>query len=205
MQWETTKLPPSTSGFSEHEISVILCPNAKCKLLTIESVLHSRYGPNTLRTRILPPKKDVLRLSTYVPERIAQDFFEASMILDVSPQASATLARRCIQAMIRDFCGLSKSNLIDEIELLKDKVNSSVLDGLHDVRILGNIGAHPERDINTIVDVSPDDAALTLHFVTILDKLWYVARANEEANLDALAAAADSKKPQPPTSESHPV
>ena len=51
-------------------------------------------------------------LPDYIPQVIEQDYTEACRIRDLSPKASATLARRCLQGMIRDFCGISKKRLV---------------------------------------------------------------------------------------------
>jgi hypothetical protein len=47
-------------------------------------------------------------LPDYIPEQIKDDYYEACSILNLSPKASATLARRCLQGMIRDFWGITK-------------------------------------------------------------------------------------------------
>lgn len=39
----------------------------------------------------------------YIPQTIRQDYEEACAIITLSPKASATLSRRCLQGMIRDF------------------------------------------------------------------------------------------------------
>lgn len=44
----------------------------------------------------------------YIPAPLREDYYEACLIRDKSPKASATLARRCLQGMIRDFCGITK-------------------------------------------------------------------------------------------------
>src|SRR3954453_3776153 len=45
------------------------------------------------------------------------------LIAALSPKASATLARRCLQWMIRDFSGLTAGRLVDEIEAIKTNVD----------------------------------------------------------------------------------
>ena len=42
-------------------------------------------------------------LKDYILEAILEDYKEACLIKDKSPKAAATLARRCLQGMIRIF------------------------------------------------------------------------------------------------------
>lgn len=57
----------------------------------------------------------------YIPLALRTYYQEAYSILKLSPKAAATLARRCIQGIIRDFWGISKARLVDEINALEDK------------------------------------------------------------------------------------
>ena len=101
-------------------------------------------------------------------------------ILHLSPKASATLSRRCLQGMIRDFFQISKSNLFEEINAIKDKIPAdqwAVLDG---VRRIGNIGAHMEKDINLIVDIEPDEAQKLIKLIELLLQQWYIERHNQQ-------------------------
>jgi len=59
--------------------------------------------------------------------------------------------------IIRNFWGISKSRLIDEINELKGRVDSTMWQAIDAVRSIGNIGAHMEKDINLIVDVDPEE------------------------------------------------
>ena len=86
----------------------------------------------------------------YVPAAIRADYLEACLVRDLSPKASATLSRRCLQGMIRDFWGIKKARLIDEIEALKDKTDELTWEAIDSVRSIGNIGAHMQKDIDLI-------------------------------------------------------
>lgn len=121
-----------------------------------------------------------MQFPDYVPLPIRQDYTEACAIVSLSPKASATLSRRCLQGMIRDFWGISKPRLVDEINSLKDKIPAQqwrVIDGL---RRIGNIGAHMENDINTIVDIDPDEANKLIKLIELLIEQWYINRHNQE-------------------------
>ena len=143
----------------------------------------------------------------YISPVIVQDYIEACRIRDLSPKASATLARRCIQGNIRDFCKISKNRLIDEIDTLRTQVNDSKapsgvtiesVDAIDHVRKIGNIGAHMEKDIDVIVDVDPDEAQALIELIELLFEEWYVARNARQARLAKVqkigAAKAELKK-----------
>src|SRR5258708_21194553 len=124
-------------------------------------VVHSA-GPSHRETR-LPFKRWPLMPSSHakpqpdcVQETLLIDYEEACAIRDLSPKASATIIRRCIQGIIRDFCGITKKRLIDEIKELRRRVASGeapagvqadTVDAIDHVRNIGNIGAHMEADI----------------------------------------------------------
>ncbi|RRD29303.1 DUF4145 domain-containing protein [Streptococcus minor] len=116
----------------------------------------------------------------YIPKAIREDYEEAHAILNLSPKASATLSRRCLQGMIRDFWKISKGRLVDEIEALKELVDPSTKSVLDALRKLGNIGAHPEKDVNLIVDIEPNEALKLLKFIELLMQKWYVERHENE-------------------------
>lgn len=105
---------------------------------------------------------------------------EACSILDASPKASATLARRCLQGMIRDFWNVKAGNLASEIDLIKDKIPADQYKVLNGVRRLGNIGAHMEKDVNMIVDIDPGEAQKLVRLLELLLKDWYIARHERE-------------------------
>jgi hypothetical protein len=129
-----------------------------------------------------------------VPQAIREDYGEACLIRDLSPKASATLSRRCLQGILRDFWKANPGRLADEIQEVKDRIDPVTWDAIQAVRKLGNIGAHMEKDINLIVDVDSEEAALLIGLVETLLKEWYVAREERKVRMAAVIAAAASKK-----------
>jgi len=123
-----------------------------------------------------------------VPPHIWQDYHEACRIRDLSPKASATIARRCLQQVLRDFWGVSQSSLKAEIdEVAKNpQITAPIAKALHNIRELGNIGAHPERDVNTIVDIEPGEVDLMIKILEMLFETWYEARALQQKLLNDL-------------------
>jgi hypothetical protein len=188
----------------------IVCPNSKCK----DIALHARYSrlknmgtavsPNwqedeTLTSWTLIPRSKGKIFPDYIPLALRQDYEEARAIEESSPKASATLARRCLQGMIRDFWCVSAPNLKAEIEAIKSKIDPLTWDAIDAVRKIGNIGAHMERDIDLIVDVEPEEASLLISLIETLIKDWYINREERRKQLEAIkevsAAKEVAKKP----------
>jgi hypothetical protein len=139
----------------------------------------------------------------YIPPAIREDYAEACLIRELSPKASATLIRRCLQGMIRDFAGISKNRLIDEIDALRTAVEEGTADrsitpetveAIDHIRGVGNIGAHMEKDIDHIIPVDPGEAQALIDLVEMLFEEWYVAREVRKKRLGKIADMADHKK-----------
>src|SRR6185503_5507152 len=115
-------------GSSMLRSNFVVCPNPKCNKYTLSLVLskaefkHSTWFPvEKLQEWELIPASEAKVFPDYVPLPVRKDYEEACAIKKLSPKASATLARRCLQGMIRDFWGISKARLIDEINAIKEK------------------------------------------------------------------------------------
>lgn len=125
---------------------------------------------------ILRPSSTAKQYPEYIPQPIREDYQEACAVLHLSPKASATLARRCLQGMIRDYWGIVKGNLYNEITALSDKVQPDLWQAIDGLRQLGNIGAHMEKDTNIIVDIDPGEAEKLIKLIELLMKEWYINR-----------------------------
>jgi hypothetical protein len=180
----------------------IVCPNPECQKFTLTASLYESQptgrGEEQLFKKVgewsLIPASASKHFPEYIPQAIREDYKEACLIRDLSPKASATLSRRCLQGIIRDFWGAKLGRLVDEIEQIKGNVDSITWDAIEAVRKLGNIGAHMEKDINVIVDVDPDEASLLIGLVETLLREWYVAREERQKRMGAVIAAAATKK-----------
>lgn len=182
---------------------VIACPNKDCKELLVFAALRPyewtgsmyRYG-DAIEEWQLRPQASVKVFPDYVPAPVLEDYREACLIRDHSPKASATLSRRCLQGMIRDFWGIKKGTLKDEIDALRERVDGQTWDAIDGVRHIGNIGAHMEKDINLILSVEPDEASLLIGLIETLIQDWYIARHDRQERMASVKAAADKKKQQ---------
>lgn len=146
-------------------IDMYKCP--ECKNI---SVIASSLGKGFKKPfRVLVnPTSSAKQYPDYIPKAIRDDYEEAYSIVNLSPKASATLSRRCLQGMIRDFWNIKKSKLADAINELQNKVTSSQWKAIDSVRKIGNIGAHMESDINTIVEVDSGEAEKLLKLIELL-------------------------------------
>ena len=177
----------------------IRCLNSDCNEPTINVTvrtgkrLRGDFTPEAdLVDMRLVPRSSAKPQPVYIPEPIRQDYLEACLIRNDSPKASATLARRALQGMLHDFCGINERTLFHEIsrleKMLEDGsapkgVADETIAAIHAVRKIGNIGAHMESDINVIVDVDAGDAQALIDLIELLFEEWYLARNNRQVRL----------------------
>ena len=208
--WEHIYINESTHGPVGFRIHAVTCPNQECRKLTLITQLtgsRNKQYTNGMepvgvrQTWQLLPESEAKVLPDYIPAPIQEDYYEACRIRDLSPKASATLSRRCLQGMIRDFHGISKATLFDEIKELEAKVDQDVWESIDAVREVGNIGAHMKKDINIIVDVEPKEAQLLIGLIEQLVDEWYVAREDRRKRAQSLKDLAASKKNPPAEAE----
>lgn len=189
--------------------TTIVCANHDCRMLTLNYALfrsHPNHSQHVVGEPInswkLLPESSAKPQPEYITKALRDDYSEACRIVSLSPKASATLARRCLQGMIRDFAGIKKNRLFQEIELLSTAVTkgnaplgvtAESVEAIDHVRKIGNIGAHMEKDVNLIIEIEPDEAEQLIGLIELLFKEWYVARHDRERRLDALKATAKAK------------
>lgn len=184
----------------------IRCSNSSCKEPFIKILVYpidrlnnghfrAKQGEPTIIDKIVYPEHVARHLSVYVPTAMREDFRQASLIKDLSPKAGATLCRRCLQGMIRDYCGIQKERLIDEIRELRrlldngaapQGITAETVDAIDQVRSVGNVGAHMEKDVNVIIDIDSGEVELLLDLIEMLSEEWYVARHRRQERLKAV-------------------
>lgn len=179
----------------EHMPDVVILELSKCPNCGLTSVrVYSHFRSKNLNFDFSYPKEDVKNLPEYVPAAIRNDYLEAIAIVDLSPKASATLARRCLQGMIHDFWEIKEKNLNAEISTLKGKIPSAQWNAIDALRKIGNIGAHMESDINFIIDVESDEAQKLIKLIELLIDKWYIARHDEEELLAEITTISSEKE-----------
>lgn len=188
-------------GFQAIKAHVITCPNPDCREYSLTVTLHdhAQDGSNNYKDLKakqvwnLIPAAETKIFPDYVPAPIIADYKEACLIRDLSPKASATLSRRCLQGMIRDFWDIKKGRLVDEIDSIKEKIDPVTWAAIDAVRKIGNIGAHMEKDINLIVDVDPNEAKLLISLIETLIGDWYIVREERKNRMSQIVAVAKDK------------
>jgi hypothetical protein len=188
--------------------AALACLNPDCGKVTLSFGLYKKaQTPNwqigaPIQNWSLLPESSAKPQPEFIPKQLRDDYVEACRIRDLSPKASATLARRCLQGMIRHFCGISKSRLIDEINALREAVEGGSaprgvtiesVDAIDHVRKIGNIGAHMEKDVNIIVDIEPGEAQALIELIEMLFDEWYVEQNNRTERLKKIAAIGEKK------------
>jgi len=185
------------------EISLITCPNESCERTTIimkDYFLQFSFNRGyekigkAIREKRIEPEFSYIHYPDYIPEQVRQDYEEACKIVSLSPKASATLSRRCLQGMIRDFHNITRKNLVDEINAIQNDLGIDIFNALHSLRSIGNIGAHPESDINLIVEIDEGEAQKLIKFIELLMDKWYIKREEERKMLEEINQIAIDKK-----------
>lgn len=165
------------------------CSNESCGQIT---VVARQYSGG--KQWDLVPEVVYQNYPDYIPQQIRDDYVEACLTLDRSPKAAATLLRRCLQGVIRDFHGITKDKLADAINELQGKVTTPLWNAIDGLRKVGNIGAHMEKDVNLIVDIDPNEAEKLKKLIERLLDNWYIARHDEEALCAEIVGISDSKQ-----------
>lgn len=131
-----------------------------------------------------------------VPPGLAQDYTEACQVLPISPKASAALARRALQYVLRHK-GYKGRDLNAEIDLLlnNEATPSAIRTSVDAIRNFGNFSAHPVTDQTTlqVIDVEDHEAEWCLDILYDLFDHFYVkpaAAAQRKAVLDLKLKAA---------------
>jgi hypothetical protein len=187
---------------------IIECPNPDCSKYQLTVSLYDTYGTsegpmgamvtkagaNLIKKWLLIPPSQAKSFPDYIPEPIVQNYEEACLIKDLSPKASATMSRRCLQGIIRDFWGIIKDNLKNEIEAIKNKCDPLTWEAIDSTRKIGNIGAHFEKDVNLIVDIEPKEAERLINLIEVLFRDWYINKHEKEERLKNIVEISKKKE-----------
>jgi hypothetical protein len=130
-----------------------------------------------------------------VSPEIGDDYIEACNVLPISPKASAALARRCLQNILRAH-GYKDKDLSREIDqLLNEKdpskgIPSTLRTTIDGIRNFGNFSAHPITDVTSlqIIDVEPHEAEWCLEILEEMFDHFYVKPEQAKAKKAALDA-----------------
>ena len=131
-----------------------------------------------------------------VPKAIKADYEDACRVLPTSEKASAALARRCLQAILREKGypqpDLAKQidALLAEFEMRRNRSPVACEAQSMQFRNFGNFSAHPITDRTTlqVIDVQPGEAEWCLDILEEMFDHYYVKPAQAAARKAALDA-----------------
>lgn len=190
---DVNTFPSKIRPNSDFTLVVNKCPS--CCEISISVLTNDIDG--TEYCAWVRPKAIYKHYPNYIPKQIRDDYKEACSILNLSPKASATLSRRCLQGMIRNsWPGVTPGKLFDEIQQLQGKISVSQWEAIDALRSLGNIGAHMEKDVNLIVDIEAQEADKLIKLIEVLIEDWYIAKHRNENLYEDIKAVSQDKKIQ---------
>ncbi len=151
------------------EIFFAECPQCDKLVVGIQEgnlQYHASAGYHSIHNissqKIIYPKTNNFQGSQDIPKKYLEDYEEAIKVLSASSKASAALTRRLLQNILREEFNISEKSLAKEIEIFTNKTDipSYLTDAVDAVRQVGNIAAHPSKDLSTgeIVPVEKGEA-----------------------------------------------
>lgn len=134
------------------------------------------------------------RLPDYVPEHIKEAYYQACAVAEISPDASSTISRFCLQQMVRDFWSIPKAQrgtLDMEINLVSTKMPPETVESIGIATKFGNIGQAMTEDARRMVPTLPEEADMLIRLLETLVDDWYADREQRRLRTEALRRAAD--------------
>ena len=199
--------PVGVRGDLLYELAFTVCPNPECgehvaglSEYPVTWVPHAQEWSKTQeepfhRWPLLPASR-ARPYPAFVPVAIRNDYAEACAIVALSPKASATLSRRALQGIMREFYGAKPGRLVDEIKQVETSglVEPDIIEAIDAVRKVGNVGAHMESDINVIVEIDEGEADSLISLVELLIDETYIRREERTKRISGVKAVAAAKK-----------
>ena len=100
------------------------------------------------------------KIDDAVPAGVASDYSEAMICFDANAfKAAAAMCRRALQTSVIER-GAKNGRLVDQInQLFESKIlPEGIKDWAHEIRLIGNVGAHPDEDgLATVTREEVDD------------------------------------------------
>lgn len=148
---------------------LVLCDNEKCggvTLLIFKGVRMTTVRHTYVDSELVDqyPKR-IPKLHESIPRQVADDYIDAIKSFDVGAwKASVVMCRRALQGSVIEK-GAKKDKLWEQIDELHDRqiITKDIKDWAHEIRLTGNIGAHPDKD--GLEDVTKEDAKELIDFI----------------------------------------
>ena len=222
-EWQTGDRTPGVGVFqyvgnnreSHWWLETFVCPACHTFIVAMASNNESKEHP-PMGVEIAPPE-DIQQARVViwprhsgrrpvpldVPEEFAQDYREACLTLESSPNASAALSRRCLELILTKHLQapsevtnrngkMRRTTLWDKIMWSREngKLPSAVIDVLDVPQKVGNRGAHPTiADDERIIVVEPWEAKWSLLVIEALYEHLFVIPAKYEKMREEFRAA----------------
>ncbi len=177
----------------------VVCPDPKCRRFSLTASLHSleasgkrAYTGRQLASWDLVPPSRARSFPAAIPAPVIEDYREACLTLEQSPKVAATLARRCLSAMLRDYWRVQPGSLSDEFRQIKGAADPLTWEAVESVRGTGSIGARMEIEGAQVLETEPGEARLLVGLIETLLQDWYVGREARQRRLEDIRQIAGS-------------
>jgi len=159
--------------WTEFSVCWVECPH--CHEVIITLIHQPRSESPSQETLIYPVYSRRPPVPDEVPVAIRAGYDQAAKIVSLSPNASAALSRRCMQAVLEGAGQIGRKRLYNEIGEAIPGLPKWLGQMLDDVRNIGNFGAHANEDIDSgvIIDVEPAEAEWSLDVLDRLFEFYY--------------------------------
>lgn len=149
---------------------------------------------------IYPALESSQQLPTDVPDHFRNDFYEAALVVGISPKASAALSRRLLEGILVENGAPSHKNLFEQItHAVSNGIPSYISDELDYIRKIGKFAAHAKSDRATgeIIDVDKEEAEAMLSIIDLLCDHYYVMPAKATRRHQQLEEKLQASKAKP--------
>lgn len=179
------------------------CDNEKCGrviLLIFKGVtMTTDRGYEYIDTELVDqyPKRTP-KSHKSIPRQVADDYIEAIKCFDIDAwKATVAMCRRALQGSVIEK-GAKKERLVDQIDELYDQqiITKDIKDWAHEIRLTGNIGAHPDKD--GLENVTKEDAKELIDFMEEYLNYVYIMPSKVESKRAKKAKLEAPKKEQAP-------
>lgn len=184
--------PDSTMGARALVLEMCACPNTYCGEVQASVRMHRvaggkvQAGEPSLRSWPLIPSFEGRGMPDYVPDAVRSEYDQACATRAGSPMASATLARRCLAAMIQDFWGVREKFLSASIDALREKIDEETYEAIDSVRQEGRLAKHMEKGTNLVQEATSEEAELLIGLIEYLVDEWYITRHKRKQRLQRI-------------------
>jgi hypothetical protein len=193
---------PSGWTVEKYEMVMVKCPSCLATHVFVsyfgaaEKVIGRPPLHEVWRVRAYPQTGRFVQPFPHTPKQYVKHYLAACRTLEASPEASAAMARRCLEEVLKDQ-GYKQYMISKKIEALLNESDPKkhLPTGLHEcvdhIRTFGNFGAHALDDKTTlqVVDVEPGEAEWCIEIIEALFDHYF----ERPARLNARKAQANAK------------